>query len=129
MSTCQSLLTASWIMHETRKAAGSPAIVLGGCTPVLQPLDVSVNQPLKNVVQSLWVNYRSNEGRKVREGKLERIKAQSKQLIVDWVAAAIKSTPKPDLVRKSFIVTGINTSLDGADDQMVRCDTDTEHIQ
>ena len=27
-----------------------------------------------------------------------------------------------------IIVTGINTSLNGADDHMVRSDTDTEHI-
>ena len=53
----------------------------------------------------------------------------SKQLIVDWVAAAVKSLhTTPDLVGESFIVTGINTSLNGANDHMVQSDTDIEHI-
>ena len=71
-----------------------------------------------------------DEQRKVRKGKLERIKAPSKQLIVDWVAAAVKSLyAQPDLVQKSFIVTGINTSLIGADDHMVWSDTDIEQAK
>ena len=94
-----------------------------------KPLDVSMNKSFKNVIWSLWINYMTDEGRKVREGKPEWIKAQSKQLIVDWVAAAIKSLrAKLDLVHKSFIVTGINTSLKGTDNHMVSSDTDTEHI-
>ena len=35
---------------------------------------------------------------------------------------------KLDLVCKLFIVKGINTSLNGADDHMVQSDMDTEHI-
>ena len=49
--------------------------------------------------------------------------------MVDWVAAAIKFLhAKSDLVHKSFIVTGINTSLNGADDHMVWSDTDIEQV-
>ena len=71
----------------------------------------------------------TEEERKVREGKIERIKALSKQLIVDWVAAAVNSLhAKLDLVHKLFIVTGINTILNDVDDHMVRSDTYTEYI-
>ena len=52
---------------------------------------------------------------------------KSKQLIVYWLAAVIISLcTKRDLIRKSFIVTGINTSLNGADDHMIRSDSDID---
>ena len=35
---------------------------------------------------------------------------------------------KPEFVRKSFLVTGINTNLNGADDHMVRSETYIKQI-
>ena len=75
MDSFRAHLTADKVKKETRKAAGTPGLILGGGTPVLQPQDMSVNKPFKNGVRSLWINYTRDEGRKVREGKLERIKA------------------------------------------------------
>lgn len=49
------------------------------------------------------------------------IKPASKQSIIDWVASAwYKIGQKPDMVMKSFIVTGIAQALDGSEDDSVR---------
>jgi len=43
-----------------------------------------------------------------------KIKAPSKQIIVDWVAVALtKLRAKPELIRKSFVVTGIAPAMNG----------------
>ena len=38
------------VKKTTIKAAGTPAIILGDCTSVIQPLDVSMNKRFKNGV-------------------------------------------------------------------------------
>jgi len=54
-----------------------------------------------------------------------KIKAPSKQMVVDWVGSALeKLRAKPDLIKKSFVVTGIATAMNGSDDHLVRCDDD-----
>ena len=61
------------------------------------------------------------EAQKVRDGSIPKIKPPTKQLLVDWVAAGVQSLrEKPELIRKSFVVTGINASLNGSDDHLIR---------
>ena len=55
------------VKKEVRKAGGTTAIIPGGCTPVLQPLDVSINKPFKAAVKTQWVTYIRNEARRVRD--------------------------------------------------------------
>jgi len=52
-----------------------------------------------------------------------KIKAASKQQLVDWIVTAVdKLREKPDLIKKSFVVTGIAPALNGAEDHLVRKD-------
>ena len=46
--------------------------------------------------------------------------APLKQLIMNWTAAGVKFLhEKPELVDNSFLNSGINSNLNGADDHMV----------
>ena len=54
-------------------------------------------------------------------GKPVAIKPASRQSIIDWVASAWqKIEQQPDMVMKSFVVTGIAQELDGSEDGSVR---------
>ena len=49
------------------------------------------------------------------------IKPASRQSIINWVASAWeKITQHPDMVAKSFVVTGIAQDLDGSENDVVR---------
>ena len=73
----------------------------------------------------MWINYVKDKGKTVRYGKLNWIALPSKQLIVDWITYGIKSLQeKPKLLYKSFLVTGINSNLNGTDDQMIGLEID-----
>ena len=116
------------IKKHLRKANAALAVIPGGCTSILQPLDVSVNKPFKGWLRASWTDYIRADAARVdaerKAGKeLSKIRAPSKQLVVDWVGSALdKLRTRPDLVRKSFVVTGISSALNGADDHLVRKD-------
>ena len=49
------------------------------------------------------------------------VKPASKQTMINWIHAAWSHlNSRPDMVRKSFVVTGISQSLDGSEDDIVR---------
>lgn len=50
-------------------------IIPGGCTPKLQPLDVCLNKPFKNVLRSKWLEYMDSM---VIESNLSKLKQASK---------------------------------------------------
>lgn len=116
------------VKKSLRKANVETAIIPGGCTSVLQPLDVSLNKPFKGWVRASWAEYIRNDAIRVdRERKagdqLAKIRPPSKQAVVDWIASAVKNlSKKVDMVKKSFIVTGISPALNGAQDHLVRKD-------
>jgi len=114
------------IKKQLRKANAELAVIPGGCTSILQPLDVSVNKPFKGWLRASWTEYIRNDAARVDAARkageaAAKIQPPSKQLIVDWVGSAVmKLREKSDLVRKSFVVTGIAPALNGADDHLVR---------
>ena len=49
------------------------------------------------------------------------VKPASRQTIINWIDAAISHLKsRPDMIKKSFMVTGICRSLDGSDDNNIR---------
>ncbi len=118
------------VKKETRKAGGTLAVIPGGCTSKLQPLDVSINKPFKAVVRTKWIQHIRDEVTRVNKAKESgdtnaKVKGPGKQQIVDWIVAAVNNLKeKRVLVQKSFVVTGINTKLNGCDDHLVRKDAE-----
>ena len=131
------------------------SLIPGGCTSVLQPLDVALNKPFKNHIRNEWLKFMEMsvaeleqeqmdsddpfssdsenevEGQKQQEitellsrrKKPMAVKPASKQTLINWVETAWKKLKeKPDMVAKSFIVTGITPSMDGSVNNLIRND-------
>ena len=72
-------------VKDTFKRYNTTIIVIpGGCTSVLQPLDVSVNKPVKSILRQSWERYMLEQS----ENDTAKIPPPPKQLIVDCIEAA-----------------------------------------
>ena len=108
------------VKAEFEKCHTKLLIIPGGCTSVLQPLDISINKPFKDYIRQLWCQYMVTEC----ETGVDRIKPASKSVLLDWIINAAKLVQtNPNTVRKSFEVGGIVPSHD------VRCDQVCSEIQ
>ncbi|CAI7882226.1 unnamed protein product [Closterium sp. NIES-53] len=72
----------------------SRAVIPGGCTPLVQPLDVSINRAFKCGVRHRYSSWFEEEG--------------------------INTTTKAEeLVKKAFVTCGISNPIDGSEDHLI----------
>ncbi len=113
------------VAEKLKKNKVHTVVIPGGCTSVLQPLDVSLNKPFKTILRRQWQQYSAEELEKTCvEGSTPastmKIAAPSKQTMVDWITAAwLELARNVDVVKKSFLVTGISNALGGYEDKLV----------
>ena len=87
------------------------AVIPGGLTPVLQPLDKCLNEPFKDNVQRKYLAWMiSSQFDYTPAGKVPL-----RNLVLQWVHEAWRETPV-EMVAKSFKTCGISNSLDGTED-------------
>src|SRR5438105_8832184 len=88
-----------------------PVIIPPKCTPIVQPIDVSIGKALKDRIRiswALWKRRNLNENDK---------RPPSKQSVVNWVIKAWRDIPV-SVVSKSFISCGISNDLAGTEEHL-----------
>jgi hypothetical protein len=118
------LLLDSFHAHITEKVTKflqksnvSTAIIPGGCTSKVQPLDVCINNPIKDTIRGEWEAFLMETIDKAGDNE-----GASKTDITRWIHIAnslLDSQRK--LVSKAFKVCGISNDLDGSENHLIRC--------
>lgn len=82
--------------------------VPAGCTPLVQPMDVSINRPFKVRMREMWVEWFRNHTAVTPRGNL---KQPTRQNAIDWVSAAWDAIPE-SIISESFILCGITATIE-----------------
>ena len=92
------------------------AVIPGGLTSVLQPLDVCLNKPFKDRVRQKWMSWITEGIHELMAGG--RQKKPSEELMCQWIGEAWRAIPR-EMVANSFLKCGITNSLDGSEDDFI----------
>lgn len=99
-----------------KKKKTTPAIIPGGMTSILQPLDVSINKPMKNSLRRKWNEWMLNGDHSYTKGGLRR--KPELPTICQWILDSWMELPKKIIV-KAFKKCGISNAMDGTEDDLL----------
>jgi len=92
------------------------AIIPGGLTSVLQPLDVSINKPMKVLLQRRWNQwYSEGDHSFTTTGRMRKPELEE---ICKWIVEAWQQLD-PNIIVKAFKKCCISNNLDGTEDDSV----------
>ena len=92
------------------------AVIPGGLTPVLQPLDKCLNVPFKENMRRKYLSWMVTGPFKFTPAGKK--KAPSRNLVLRWIKQSWREIPE-EMVRKSFLPCGISNALDGTEDDVI----------
>jgi len=101
------------VKKELASLLTTQAVIPGGLTSLLQPLDVVLNKPVKDRMRQKWMAWMSSGQQELT--KAGNFKRPGLSLVLSWVKSAWDEIPS-SMVEKSFLKTGISNKLDGTED-------------
>ena len=104
------------VKKKLDKLKTQQAVIPGGLTSVLQPLDVCLNKPFKDHVRKNWISWMGSD--QVERTAGGNLKKPGLSTVVTWVKEAWDSLPD-SMVSRSFLKTGISNRMDGSEDDML----------
>ena len=92
------------------------AMIPGGMTSLLQPLDVAVNKPFKDRLRQKWSTW-------ILEGvksytKMGRMRKVDLPTICSWIVEVWDEIPN-DIIKRAFLKCCISNSMDGTEDDVL----------
>ncbi|XP_070690903.1 pogo transposable element with ZNF domain isoform X2 [Pempheris klunzingeri] len=107
-----------------------PAVIPGGCSFRLQPLEVCVKPVLQRFLLSRWAKFSARNPKELEEASPHRLQANVAQLLVDWVVEALTHLNKlPQLWKTSFHLTGLLLGQRGEDEEETTKKQKPEEVQ
>lgn len=106
------------ILKQLRNMRATPALIPGGCTSLVQPLDTSVNRPFKVWLREATEDYVSN----LPEGEIQKWTTSQRRIMTTYTVATAwkKLCERPEMVQKAFKQCGISISPDGTEDHLIK---------
>ena len=111
------------VIKSVRLSNTDVAVIPGGLTSVLQPLDVSLNKPFKDRLREKWNTWMLEGEKSFTKGGAMR--APALPTLCTWVKESWDAVGE-DLVIRAFKKCGISNSLDGTEDDILYADEGTE---
>ena len=89
------------------------AIIPGGMTSMLQPLDVGINKPMKSALRRKWNGWMSGDEHTFTKGG--RMRKPEMNQICEWILQAWEELD-PQIIIRSFLKCSLTNKLDGTED-------------
>lgn len=111
--------TTENILNKLEKDCNTDiTFVPGGCTSLIQPLDVVVNKPFKDRINQLASQHMQENLDSYVKGKISA--KERRILFTQWVGQAWEEvSSNEEMVKRSFIKTGIAVAIDGSEDKEI----------